>query len=130
MSETTPTRSAPGGRHYPGRPELDVANAAFRRTVARVFRDKDPQTSAKAEALVREAAAAINAVTAKANRALEESAGHKAVMAKMQGKTTKALRGVVRAAQSRGEDPSPPVLRVLERGFGRPENGPHGDDAA
>ncbi|MBT2391641.1 hypothetical protein J7E87_19935 [Streptomyces sp. ISL-1] len=129
--DTPPRSGSRGGRHYPGRTELDAANARFRRTVAKVFRDKDPQTSAKAEALVREAAAALDAVTVKANKALEESAVHKAAMARLEAKATRALRGSVRRAQARGEAPNPTVVRLLERGLGRrPENGPQGDDAA
>lgn len=129
--DTTPRSGSRGGRHYPGRPELDAANARFRRTVAKVFRDKDPQTSAKAEALALEAAAALDAVTAKANRALEDSAHHKAAMVKLEAKATRALRTSVRRAEERGQAPNPAVVRLLERGVGRrPENGPHGDDAA
>lgn len=127
---TSPRSGARGGRHYPSRPELDRANAAFRRTVARVFRDKDPLTAAKASGLVLEAAAALDALTAKANRALEESAGHRASMARMEAKARRALNSSVRRAQARGEAPNPAVLRLLERGFARPENGPQGDDAA
>lgn len=132
MTDTpTPARSsARGGRHYPSRPELDRANAQFRRTVARVFRDKDPATSAKASALVLEAAAALDAVTAKANLALEDSAHYKAQVAKMEAKTRNALRATVRRAEARGQAPNPAALRMLERGFSRPENGPQGDDAA
>ncbi|MFK0225897.1 hypothetical protein ACIQUL_09025 [Streptomyces sp. NPDC090303] len=108
-----PARSGSrGGRHYPGRPALDASNAAFRRTVARLYRDRDPKTSAQAAALVLEAAAALDAVTAKANKALEESAGHKAYMARKQASLDSNLRALARRGPVR-----------------RPRNGTSGDAA-
>lgn len=108
-----PARSGSrGGRHYPNRPALDAANASFRRTVARLHCDRDPETSAKAAALVLEAVAALDAVTAKANKALEESAGHRAFMARHQASLDSNLRALAR----RG------VVR-------RPRNGTSGDAA-
>ncbi|MFG3189255.1 hypothetical protein [Streptomyces omiyaensis] len=98
---TTPTdpparSGSHGGRHYPNRPDLDRANASFRRTVARVFRDRDPETSAQAAALVLEAVAALDAVTQKANAALEQSAGHRAFMKRQEDALNRSLRALAR----------------------------------
>jgi hypothetical protein len=114
----TPTPASPpsrGGRHYPGRGDLDRANADLRRQLAKVFRDRDPHTSAKAAALVAEAVAAIDAVTAKARTAQEESAVHQAQMRKLEENYARLQRKAAR----RGFPTRPPA-----------HAGPTGDDAA
>ena len=98
MPDTTsePTPRSRGGRHYPGRPDLDRANAMFRRAVAKVFRDPDPATSAKAASLVAEAVAALDAVTAKALKAQEDSTHHRAYMARKEAEFGRLIRRAAR----------------------------------
>ncbi|MFC8715802.1 hypothetical protein [Kitasatospora sp. NPDC057198] len=113
---TAPTNlPSRGGRHYPGRNDLDRANASLRREIAKVFRDHDPATSAKAADLVAEVVAAIDAVTAKARKAQENSAVHQAEMRKLEANVARLQRKATRQ--------------------GRPMNlapfdGPRGGDAA
>lgn len=129
---TEPERFTPRSvRDYPGRPELDRANADFRRTVARLARDKHADTAVKAKALVLAAAEALDELTAKAEQAREGSPFFRGVKtSRLEARTMKALRASVRRSEQRGETPSPAVLRMLENGYSRPKNGPQGDDAA
>lgn len=118
-------------RDYPNRPELDRANAAFRRTMARLARDKHPETARQASRFVREAVAALDALTDQAERVREQSPFHRGPkMSRMEARATAALRASVRRSEQRGEEPNPKVVKMLENGFLRPKNGPHGDDAA
>lgn len=118
-------------RDYPGRPELDRANRDFRRTVARLARDKDPATSGKASGIVLAAAAALDELTKQAEDARERSPFYRGrKMSRLEARTKTSLRAIARRAEERGEQPDPRVLRMLENGFTRPKNGPHGDGAA
>lgn len=118
-------------REYPGRPELDRANRDFRRTVARLARDKDPVASAKASGIVLRAAAALDELAREAETARESSPFFRGPkMSRLEARTQASLRSIARAAAARGQDPDPRIARLLAEGFTRPKNGPHGDDAA
>ncbi|WP_405677285.1 hypothetical protein OG292_22430 [Streptomyces sp. NBC_01511] len=70
---------APTSRfRYPGRPQLDAADAHFRRTVSRLARNKDPKT------------AALDTVSVKASRAIEASPDFQARLRKMDRKLARA----------------------------------------
>ncbi|WP_405359796.1 hypothetical protein OG535_13280 [Kitasatospora sp. NBC_00085] len=94
-----PDQSSRGGRHYPGRSDLDRANADLRRQIAKVFRDRDPNTSVKAAGLVAEVVAAIDAVTAMARKAQQESAVHQAQMRRLEENLARLGRKAARSGR-------------------------------
>ncbi|MEV5918944.1 hypothetical protein [Streptomyces sp. NRRL F-5527] len=96
---------------YPGRERLDVANAAFRRAVARLHREAvrhDQALLAPLEALVTEAAETLGRLAADASAAEASSQRHQKALKAQEDK----LRATLRRAARRG---SPFAEQQLQR---------------
>jgi hypothetical protein len=81
---------------YPGRPELDRANARFRRALARLWREgtrhDDPDTRAAVGPIAAEAVAVLDRLTAAATAAEGNSARQRAALAREADKLARLSR--------------------------------------
>ena len=126
---TTPTAvpTPKGGRHYPGRPELDAANMRFRRALARLHREAgrhDPALMPQLAAIVGEATEHILRLAHDAEAAENTSERHRKALAVEQEKLLRNLRKGARQGNPRMAR----VLASVEELAAA--DGPHGDDAA
>lgn len=112
---------------YPGRAELNAAGDQFRRAVARLHREgvrHDPKLIPRMTAIVSEATETLTRLAAEAAKAEGNSVRHQRELKATEDKLRATLRKGVRQG-------SPHAARVLAQlDARRPENGPHGDDAA
>lgn len=96
MSETPTPPHAGTEKGYPGRPELDRANARFRRALARLWREgtrhDDADTRAAVGPIVAEAVAVLDRLTAAAVTAEGNSVRHRAALAREQAKLARLGR--------------------------------------
>ncbi|MFD1660001.1 hypothetical protein ACFSL4_17810 [Streptomyces caeni] len=120
----TPTRKP----NYPGREQLDAANARFRRAVSRLHREAgrhDPKLMPAVERIVLEAAETLGRLAQDAEAAENTSARHQAVLKAQEDK----IRAQLRPAARRGDQRAVSILsRLDQRAARRP--GPAPDDAA
>lgn len=96
---------------YPGRPELNAANARFRRALARLHKEAvrhDPELLPQLAALVGEATEHLLRLASDAEAAENGSARHRAAL---KAQTDKTLRTLRRAARQG----SPHAVRMLQR---------------
>lgn len=112
MPETPIPPHAGTAKGYPGRPELDRANARFRRALARLWREgtrhDDPGTRAAVGPIVAEAVATLDRLTAAAATAEGNSARHRAALAREEAKLARLARkigGPIRLEPPRGQSP-------------------------
>lgn len=96
---TTPPTSPPHAgtpKGYPGRPELDAANARLRRALARLWREgtrhDDPDIRAAVGPIAAEAAATLDRLAAAATEAENNSARHRAALAVEEAKLARLER--------------------------------------
>jgi hypothetical protein len=95
VSDTTPPHiGTPKG--YPGRPELDAANARFRKALARLWREgtrhNDPDIRAAVAPITAEAVAVLDRLTDAAVAAEGNSARHRAALAREEAKLARLER--------------------------------------
>ena len=108
---------------YPGRDQLDQASMRFRRAVTRLHREglKDPVTAAKLGPIITEAVAALDSLAQRAQKAENESARNRAMLAREQEKLERVLRKGARQGSPRAAE--------LLRSFTTRREGRPGDDA-
>lgn len=112
---------------YPGRDQLDTANARFRRAIARLHREAgrhDPKLMSEVERIVREAADTLGRLAQDAEQAEGASTRHQRALKAQEDKT----RAILRKAGRRGDQRAVDMLARLDARAAR--RGPHGDDAA
>lgn len=113
------------GSGYPHRDAWNRADNQFRRQVARLARNRDPETAAKAGQIVARAVELLEELTAQARRAEEASALER----ERTERARQRLARQVRCAQREGRQLSPQMLELVNGGAG-PEWGGTPDDAA
>ncbi|MBT2450933.1 hypothetical protein J7F03_28435 [Streptomyces sp. ISL-43] len=122
----TPERPVP----YPGRPELDQANARFRRAAARLHKEAvkhDPNLMPALSSIVAEAAEHLGRLAGDLEAAESSSARNKRVLKAAEDK----MRATLRPAARRGDERAARLLaRLDERQRRREQQGQNGDDAA
>lgn len=95
-TSTTPPPAPGGPKGYPGRPDLDAANARFRRAVARLWREgtrhNDPDTRAAVGPIVAEAVQVLDRLAAAATTAEGNSARHRKALAAEEAKLARLER--------------------------------------
>lgn len=116
MPDTPPPPHAGTAKGYPGRPELDRANARFRRALARLWREgtrhDDPGTRAAVGPIVAEAVAVLDRLTVAAETAAGNSARHRAALAREADKLARLSRKLGRPlGQPRRPAPGDPDAR-------------------
>lgn len=123
-----PNTPTPKPGPYPGRTELDTANARFRRAVSRLHREAarhDPQLLPTLTSIVSEAAEHLQRLASDAEAAENCSARHKAALAAAEEKVRRTRHKGVRAGNPRAAD----LLARLDDRRSRRSTGPS-DDAA
>ncbi|SFD61783.1 hypothetical protein [Streptomyces aidingensis] len=101
-------------RGYPGRDRLDAASMRFRRAVARLHREgqrSDPQTAAKLGPIVAEAEAVLLRLAERAEKAENESARNRRLLAEEEARLDRLLRRAARRGlpvDGTGGRPEPP----------------------
>lgn len=99
-----PDTPTPNAAPYPGRPELDTANARFRRAVARLQKEAvrhDPELTPRLSAIVTEAAEHLTRLAAAAEAAERTSARNRAHVADIEERVGRTLRAGVRRGDPR-----------------------------
>lgn len=122
-----PDTPTPKPKGYPGRPELDAANARFRRALSRLHREAarhDPKLLPRLAAIVGEATEHLLRLAGDAEAAENTSERHRKALAAEEDKVRRILRRGVRQGSPRA---AALLVQLDER---RPQNGPSGDDAA
>lgn len=112
---------------YPGRAELDTANARFRRACSRLHREgvrHDPALIPRLAAIVTEATETLARLAVDAETAENGSVRHQRALKAAEDKMRATLRKGVRQGSPRA---AALLVRLDAR---RAENGPSGDDAA
>ncbi|MFF9215508.1 hypothetical protein [Streptomyces viridosporus] len=112
---------------YPGRDQLDTANALFRRNVARAYREAtrhDPKLLPDLERVVREAAEHLGRLAQDAQAVHDASSRIRAALKAQEDKTRATLRKAVR----RGSPQAADMLRRLDEHAAR-RGRPADDDA-
>ncbi|MFJ4012233.1 hypothetical protein [Streptomyces sp. NPDC090026] len=89
---TTPDPPADPRRTYPGRPDLDAADSAFRAAIARLARDRDPATAARALPLVQLAIHALTTLTTEADHYRKASPFLRGKLANLDRKLSRGRR--------------------------------------
>lgn len=106
---TAPPPHAGTPKGYPGRPELDAANARFRRALSRLWREgtrhDDPDTRAAVGPIAAEAAATLDRLATAAEQAEHNSARHRTALAAEEAKLARLERRLGRRIGP--ERPSP-----------------------
>ncbi|ULR50594.1 hypothetical protein [Streptomyces deccanensis] len=113
---------------YPGRDQLDTANARFRRAISRLHREAgrhDPKLMPTVERIVREAADTLGRLAADAEAAESTSQRHQTDLKAQEDK----LRATLRPAARRGDERAVSILARLDARTAR-RPGPAPDDAA
>lgn len=123
MPDTPTPKSA-----YPGRAELDAANARFRRALARASREAarhDSKLIPHLAAIIGEATEHLHRLASDVEAVENSSARHRQGLAA-------AEEGLKRSLRKAARQGSPEAVRLLARVQERPVTGegPHGDDAA
>ncbi|MFI8106287.1 hypothetical protein [Streptomyces sp. NPDC086023] len=124
---TTPDKPGP----YPGRAELDLANARFRRSVTRLLKEAvrhDPDLMPALSGIVSEAAEHLSRLAGDAEAAESSSTRNRRELAAAEAKQRKQLQ----AAARRGNPRAAALLARLDERQRRREQqqGRHGDGAA
>jgi hypothetical protein len=95
-SPTAPPAHVGTPKGYPGRPELDAANARFRKALARLWREgtrhDDADTRAAVAPITAEAVAVLDRLTDAATAAENNSARHRAALAQEKDKLARLER--------------------------------------
>ncbi|WP_405492986.1 hypothetical protein [Streptomyces sp. NBC_00096] len=114
---------------YPGRDQLNLAQAQFRRACARLNKEAirhDPELTPKLTAIVIEAAEHLTRLAGEATAAESGSTRNRAVLKTAEER----LRRNLRQGARRGSEAAARTLAKLDARQARREQDEHGDDAA
>ncbi|WP_157877412.1 hypothetical protein [Streptomyces odonnellii] len=112
------------GAPYPGRPELDAANARFRRALARLRKEArhDPALIARHAAFAAEATRELERLAVEAEQAEQDSERHRKALAAENEKLTRTLRRAVRQGAPGARRMLDQHLADIARQNGRPDD--------